>query len=62
MRMGLSISNIGENLYLFKFGVEEDFRRIYNRRPWTGMGNHMVLKQWFTDARIEDIVFVYSEF
>ena len=60
--MGMIISNMDEDTFLYKFNIEEDVRRILNGRLLMVMGQHMIVKKWFSDVRVEDIDFNSSLF
>jgi len=61
-KFGVTISDLDDNIFLFKFKSEIDLRRIWNGEPWTIMGNHLNLKKWHADANVNDIDFSHSCF
>ena len=61
-RLGVTISDLEDNIFLFKFKSEADVKRIWQGGPWTVMGNHLVLKRWHADAQVRDFDFSHSWF
>jgi len=59
-KFGVTISDLHNNVFLFKFKSENDLRRIWFGGPWTIMGNHLTLKRWYADANVNKIDFPHS--
>lgn len=59
---GFSVDSIAGNTFLFTFHSQQDRNRIWDRRPWTINGAHLVLKKWDPNLALEDIDFTFSSF
>jgi len=40
------VSDMDDNVFLFKFHSEDDVKQVLNGAPWTIMANHLLLKRW----------------
>ncbi|KAL7237694.1 hypothetical protein ACSBR2_003908 [Camellia fascicularis] len=58
----VSITSWLDNVYLFKFGNEEDKTFILRTAPWSVMGNLLVLQPHLIDKSISEMNFTYSPF
>lgn len=57
-----SISDMGNNLFVFSFSSEVDLCRIMCEGPWSVMGKIMVLRKWDYSKALEEIDFTFSPF
>lgn len=42
----LEVSQMENNLFLFRFQHEADANKVFHRRPWSIKGGHLILKRW----------------
>ena len=61
-QFGVTVMELEDNIYLFKFKKKEDIQRTWTRGPWSIMGNHIVLNKWYANAKVSDIDFSCSWF
>ncbi|KAI8030947.1 hypothetical protein LOK49_LG01G00840 [Camellia lanceoleosa] len=61
-RVDVSISSWSENVYLFRFGNEEDRDKVLRETPWSVMGNLLVLKPLVMGQAASEIDFSTSPF
>ncbi|KAK7836513.1 hypothetical protein CFP56_022431 [Quercus suber] len=50
---GVQIVDLSDNIYLFKFAVEGDRKRVIERGPWNIEGFPLILKPW--DQKLQNI-------
>lgn len=53
---------VGENTFKFLFGSKADRDLIFNGRPWSLNGAHLIIKGWTPDIALERISFDWSTF
>lgn len=58
----VNIELVAENVFKFSFLVKEDKEFIFQNRPWTFNGAHLVLKEWLQDVPVHEISFDSSAF
>ncbi|KAK9270144.1 hypothetical protein L1049_025720 [Liquidambar formosana] len=59
---GLTITDLGPNVFLFGFLKDIERNRTLCSGPWSIMGHHLVLKSWDPSLVIEEIDFSLSPF
>ncbi|KAJ4836085.1 hypothetical protein Tsubulata_030890 [Turnera subulata] len=62
VRKHLEVKEIERNTFLFTFQDVNDRLRALGDGPWNFNGNHLVLKEWLSNQRIQDVDFSRSEF
>ena len=58
----VTITKMGKNIFLFSFGTVTELENIFQRRPWTLRGAHLVLKKWSPDLLWQEVDFSRSTF
>ncbi|KAF3449950.1 hypothetical protein FNV43_RR06029 [Rhamnella rubrinervis] len=56
------IENVLDNVFKFSFSEYKDKEAIFNRRPWSFNGAHMIMKEWSPDLQLKEIDFSTSIF
>ena len=54
---GVKIIYLKKNIFLFKFAIKGDRRRILELRPWNIEGYALILKHWNKKQTAEDVDF-----
>ena len=54
---GVKIIDLKKNIFLFKFAIKGDRRRILELRPWNIEGYALILKHWNKKQTAEDVDF-----
>ncbi|KAJ4832320.1 hypothetical protein Tsubulata_024875 [Turnera subulata] len=62
LRKHLDVKEIERNVFLFTFEDVNERLRAMVDGPWNFNGNHLVLKEWLSNQRIQDVDFSKSEF
>lgn len=58
----VDIEQVEPNLFVFSFKNSYDRNRIWNRRPWSVNGAHLLLKEWSPTVPFQDLEFHKSAF
>lgn len=58
----IHVEKIGDNTFKFSFNSKEERERIYQARPWSFNGAHLVLKDWSESKTLKDVIFLTSSF
>lgn len=58
----VNTEKVAENIFKLSFMLKEDKDFIFQHRPWTINGAHLVLKEWHQDCQVHDISFNSSTF
>uniref|UniRef100_A0A2N9ISI0 CCHC-type domain-containing protein n=1 Tax=Fagus sylvatica TaxID=28930 RepID=A0A2N9ISI0_FAGSY len=58
----VEVSAVDRNVFLFTFQHEVDVRRIWDRRPWSFEGEHVILKQYDPEGSLHEVDFSVSDF
>jgi hypothetical protein len=53
---------LDKNIFMFSFQHEGDVRRVWERRPWSFKGEHLILKRYEPDWSLNDIDFSVTDF
>ena len=53
---------LDKNIFMFSFQHEGDVRRVWERRPWSFKGEHLILKRYEPDWSLNDINFSVTGF
>ncbi|KAI8028115.1 hypothetical protein LOK49_LG02G02707 [Camellia lanceoleosa] len=61
-RAKITISSWPENVFLFRFGSEEDWALVLRNVPWSVMGNLLVLQPLSVGKAISEMDFSYCPF
>lgn len=62
LKSRVHIEKINENFFKFLFGCKEDRDTIFQGRPWSLNGAHLILKDWPADKALEEITFETTSF
>ncbi|KAJ4838160.1 hypothetical protein Tsubulata_035000 [Turnera subulata] len=57
VRKHLDVKEIKQNTFLFTFEDANDRLQVLGDGPWNFNGNHVVLKEWLSNQRIQDVDF-----
>ncbi|KAF3435160.1 hypothetical protein FNV43_RR22247 [Rhamnella rubrinervis] len=57
LRGRVQIEKIKENIFKFSFSDKLERDRVYERRPWSMDGAHLILKEWSVEVALEDVQF-----
>ncbi|KAG5548319.1 hypothetical protein RHGRI_013877 [Rhododendron griersonianum] len=49
---GFKVVEIGDNLYQFVFGLEEDLVRVFAGKPWFFNNSFLILTKWHTEMKV----------
>lgn len=58
----VKIEKLEENIFKFSFELLGEKERIFNSRPWTFNGAHLILKEWQETLVISEISFQFLTF
>ena len=53
---------IDKNIFLFTFNHEVDVRKVWDRRPWSFKGDHVILKKCDAEWSLNEVDFSVSDF
>ncbi|KAH7851615.1 hypothetical protein Vadar_014294 [Vaccinium darrowii] len=57
---GFKVLEIGENLFQFGFGLEEDLLRVLAGKPWFFSNSFLILTRWKPEMKVHQMVFNHS--
>ncbi|KAE9445234.1 hypothetical protein C3L33_22868, partial [Rhododendron williamsianum] len=57
---GFKVVEIGDNLFQFVFGLEEDLVRVIAGKPWFFNNSFLILTKWHADMKVQQLVFKHS--
>jgi hypothetical protein len=58
----VEVSVVDKNVFLFSFKHEVDVRRVWDRRPWSFKGEHLILKKYDPSCSFNKVDFSVSDF
>ena len=58
----VEVSVVDKNVFLFSFKHEVDVRRVWDRRPWSFKGEHLILKKYDPSYSFNKVDFSVSDF
>ncbi|KAK4418390.1 hypothetical protein Salat_2251800 [Sesamum alatum] len=61
-KSGLTVLNIGRNMFVFIFQDKQDLTYVLKNRPWTVMGSLLMLSVCSSDKVPNELIFSYSSF
>lgn len=56
------MSSIDKNVFLFSFNHEVDVLRVWERRPWSFKGEHLILKKYDPEWSLNEVDFSTTDF
>ncbi|GLT85697.1 hypothetical protein SLE2022_038780 [Rubroshorea leprosula] len=59
---GLEVHEQSKNTFIFILSGETEKNRIFRESPWFVKGSHLVIKDWPSSQRFDEISFSHSEF
>ena len=58
----VEVSVMDKNVFMFSFNHEVDMRRVWDRRPWSFKGDHVILKKYDPDLSFNEVDFSFSDY
>ncbi len=58
----VEVSVVDKNIFMFSFNQEVDVRRVWDRRPWSFKGDHVILKKYDPDLSFNEVDFSFSDY
>nr|POE46607.1 hypothetical protein CFP56_58489 [Quercus suber] len=58
----VEVSILDRNVFLFSFNHEADVRRVWDRRPWSIKGEHVILKKFRANLNLNEVDFSTTVF
>ena len=58
----VEVAVLDKNLFSFSFRHEGDVRKVWDRRPWSFRGEHLILKMYEAAWNLKDIDFSVTDF
>ncbi len=58
----VSVTVLDKNVFLFTFEHEVDVRKIWERRPWSFKGDHLILKKYKPEWSFNEVDFSVTDF
>ena len=62
LKAKVQIEKLENNIFKFIFDNKEDKDYIFNQRPWSFDGSHLILKEWSELTALHEIDFLTSTF
>ena len=57
----VEVATVDRNVFLFTFKHEVDVRRVWDQRPWSFKGEHLILKKHEPDWSFDEVDFTETD-